>query len=97
MSIEYFQFKQIKSENIRWNPMGSLMEVPVGTDRILFRRNPPRIPTDGNPTQNMSDPIGIWMEVVGIPCNPTSYPVIADRIHRSDWISWVGIFPPDIE
>ncbi len=56
------------------------MDVPIGTDRILFRRDPPRTPTDGNPTQNMSDPIGICVEVVGISCNPTSYAMVSDRI-----------------
>jgi hypothetical protein len=73
-------FPEVGSDRMGLAPM----DVPVGTDRILFRRDPPRIPTDENLTQNMSDPIGIFVEVVGIRCNPTSYPMISDRIHRSD-------------
>jgi pimeloyl-ACP methyl ester carboxylesterase len=65
------------------------LTVPIGTDQILFRRDPLRNPTDRNPTITKSDPIGCSWKTSDSDVIQHRIRSFPDRICRSDWISWV--------
>ena len=61
----------------------------VGNDRLRFRWNPARNPTEKNPTKRWSDLTGFsWKSSDSdwIRCRMSR---CSDRIGRSDWITWV--------